>query len=322
MNGGKDMNVLVVGGAGYIGGSVVDFFQERGIPHAVYDHLLYEHQYLKPVDFIFGDVRDTQKLARVLPRFTHVIWLAAIVGDAACRLSPALTEKVNRDSVRWLTENYSGRIVFTSTCSVYGQQNALLDEGSPTKPLSLYARTKLEAESFLLHHPNALIFRLGTAYGLSDTYSRLRMDLALNYMTANAVTKKKLTVFGGTQWRPLMHVKDIAEAIAGSAHADSTGIYNLATRNISIRELAERIRDLTGCDIEYQEQKSEDARNYRVSTEKAQRADILSHIRNRSLEDGIQEIASLIASSRLKYIETDVYFNERHLANLLKNGYL
>lgn len=165
------MRVLVVGGA------VTDSLLQAGIDFTVYDNLLYENQYLKPVDFIFGDVRDTAKLIKLLPNFTHVIWLAAIVGDGACQINPPLTVAVNQESVRWLSDNYDGRIIFLSTCSVYGQNDTWLDEDSELKPLSLYAQTKMEAEKYLTGK-NALIFRLGTAYGLSDIYSRIRLDLA------------------------------------------------------------------------------------------------------------------------------------------------
>ena len=84
----KIKKVLVVGGAGYIGGGVTDILLKRGIPFTVYDNLLYEYQYLKPVEFIYGDIRDTKKLAKILPEFSHIIWLAAIVGDAACQMKP------------------------------------------------------------------------------------------------------------------------------------------------------------------------------------------------------------------------------------------
>lgn len=317
----KLKKVLVVGGAGYIGGGVTDILLQRRIPFAVYDNLLYEHQYLKPGEFIYGDVRDTEKLKKILSDYSHVIWLAAIVGDAACQIKPLLTISVNQEAVKWLAENYNGRIIFTSTCSVYGQHDQIVDENSPVKPLSLYAKTKLQAEKYL-QSKNHLIFRLGTAFGVSDTYSRLRMDLVVNYMTANALTKGKLQVFGGTQWRPLIHVKDIAQVICDNLESSTSGIYNLATINLQIKDLAKIVSNLTGCKIEYTEQKFEDQRNYHVSTEKAIRDGVLKLEKIRDVEQGIKEIANLIKSGRVKYTENDIYFNERHIANLLKNGQL
>jgi len=319
--GNKIKKVLVVGGAGYIGGGVTDILLKRGIPFTVYDNLLYEYQYLKPVDFIYGDVRDTKKLKKILPNFSHVVWLAAIVGDSACQIKPELTISVNQESVRWLAENYNGRIIFPSTCSVYGQRDQMVDENSPVKPLSLYAKTKLEAEKYL-QGENHLILRLGTVFGVSDAFSRLRMDLVVNYMTANAITKGKLTVFGGTQWRPLIHVKDIAQIIVDNLESSAQGVYNIATVNIQIKDLAKIVSNLTGCKIEYTERKFEDQRNYHVSLEKTKRDGVFTLKKIRKVEDGVNEIVKLIKSGRIKYTENDIYFNERHIANLLKNGEL
>lgn len=315
----KPNKILVVGGAGYIGSSVVDLLMSRNIPFTVYDNLLYSYQYLKPVDFIYGDIRDIEKLANILPGFSHVIWLAAIVGDVACQIKPSLTIEVNQNSVKWLVANFNGRIIFISTCSVYGKCSQIADENSPLNPLSLYAQTKLQAEKYL-EGKNHLIFRLGTVYGVSDTYSRLRMDLVLNYMTANALTKGKLQVFGGEQWRPLVHVNDVAEVVVDNLENEMRGTYNLATTNIKIKDLAHTVSEITGCEIEWIKQEFEDQRNYQVSAKKAIESGVFNLKKIRDIEYGIKEIANLIKSGRIKYTENDIYFNERHIANLFKNG--
>ena len=313
------MKVLVVGGAGYIGGGIVDVLLEKGISFTVYDNLLYEYQYLKQVDFIRGDVRDFEALEEILPEYTHVIWLAAIVGDAACQIKPDLTVAVNQESVKWVANNYDGRIIFPSTCSVYGQNDQMIDENSSANPLSIYAEAKLGAERYL-YEGSHLILRLGTVYGVSDASSRLRMDLVVNYMTASALTKGKLSVFGGTQWRPLIHVKDVAEAMVDNLAKETTGIYNLSTLNLQIRDLAKIVSDMTGCTVEYTPQNFEDRRNYHVSNEKAIRDGVFRLEGNRDIAYGIGEIADLIRSGRIKYAENDVYFNERHIASLYRSG--
>lgn len=315
------MKVLVAGGAGYIGGSVTDNLLKRSIPFVVYDNLLYENHYLKPVELINGDVRDKKKLSKILPDFTHIIWLAALVGDGACQKNPQLTKSINQDAVEWLSENYSGRIVFTSTCSVYGQHEDLLDENSQVSPLSIYAQTKLNAEKFLAKE-NSLVFRLGTAFGMSDNYSRPRMDLAVNYMTARALTVGKIIVNGGAQWRPMIHVKDIGEAIVNNLDRPVRGIYNLAAVNIQIKDLGKIIADLTGCEIEFTEQKFQDQRNYHVSNEKAVRDGLINLNATRTTQDGVREIANLVKSGRMKYTDNDIYSNERYIEYLIKNGKL
>jgi nucleoside-diphosphate-sugar epimerase len=311
--------VLVVGGAGYIGGAVTELLSTAKTPFTVYDSLVYEPHYLKKVDFIYGDVRDTAKLKLLLEHYTHVVWLAAIVGDGACEVNRDLTVEVNQNAVKWLAENYHGRIVFASTCSVYGQQDAEVDEEAPVQPLSLYAKTKLAAEGYL-QSENSLIFRLGTAFGVSDTYSRPRMDLVVNYMTTNALTKGELSVFGGTQWRPLVHVKDIAQAIVHNLERPVRGVYNLAAANLQIKDLAAIVSKITGCKVKFTEQKFQDERNYHVSTKKALRDGIFNPHTMRTVQDGVREISELVGLGRIKQTENDVYFNVRYAEKLKAHG--
>ncbi len=309
------MKVLIVGGAGYIGGAVTDQLKSKKIDFTVYDLLLYEHHYLKPVNFIAGDIRDTKKLKKLLKNYTHVIWLAALVGDPACKVRPDLTVAINRDSVRMLSKNFKGRILFLSTCSVYGENTNEADETTKPNPLSLYAQTKLEAEK-ALEKSNAIIFRLGTVFGVSDEFSRLRMDLAVNYMTARAITNGELSIFGGEQWRPFIHVRNVAEALVNALSTKKAGIYNLATMNYQINDLGKQIARITGCKIKYADGKFQDARNYFVSTKKAKRDGILKFKKVLPISFGVEQISSLVRSGRVKYTDADIYYNERHVTNL------
>lgn len=274
------MNVLVVGGAGYIGGAVTDI-----LPNArVYDNLLYEHEYRKNRDFVLGDIRDTEKLKPHLDWADAVIWLAGIVGDGACAHDPQLTYALNTDSVKWLSENFNGRIIFPSTCSVYGAQDGLLNEESPTNPLSAYASSKLDAEQYL-KDKNAVIFRLGTVFGVSDEFSRIRLDLVVNTMTAKAFNEGKLKVFGGEQYRPLIHVIEIAETMVGALQSDITGVHNLASYNYKISDIAKEVAEVTGAKVESVDMKFEDSRNYKISN--------LSFGRI-SIKDGIKEVLEVV----------------------------
>jgi nucleoside-diphosphate-sugar epimerase len=318
------MKVLVIGGAGYIGGAVTDVLTLLNIPFSVYDNLTYEQHYFKPVEFIYGDVRDRAKLVKLLPRYTHVIWLAAIVGDPACAINPALTKEINQDAVEWLAKHYNGRIMFTSTCSVYGIQNEPVTEKSPTNPISVYAQTKLAAENFL-KDKNSIIFRLGTAYGISDNYSRLRMDLAVNYMTMNAIKKGKLTVYGGAQWRPFIHVKDIGHFLVDNLNKRITGTYNVATENETVIRLAEKIKKETNCAIEITEQKFQDQRNYHAITDKALRDGIIPTSTSNDIVFGIKQIKKIVEENRVNNLENEFYSNERRMLAIMedyKNGTL
>lgn len=294
------MKVLVVGGAGYVGGAVTDILKYMTHYVKVYDNLTFEDDYRKEGDYIFGDVTDYKKLRPLLEWADAVIWLAGIVGDAACQINPERTEAVNKHAVKFLSENFDGRIIFPSTCSVYGAQDGLLTEDSPTNPLSLYASTKLDAEDYL-KGKNVVIFRLGTLFGVGDRFSRIRLDLVVNTLTAKAYTEGKLTVFGGEQYRPLLHVRDAARAMCEALTETFTGIYNLSTTNIKISELAEKVRDLIPCIIVLQEMKFEDSRNYRVSAEKYEPYHLSQKLHpTHTIEDGIKQIQELFEQERIK----------------------
>ena len=308
------MNVLVVGGAGYVGGAVTDLLFQRPVQHrvSVYDSLLYEESYLKPVSFYRGDVRDRARLLPLLQWADAVIWLAAIVGDAACALDPVEATEVNQESVRWLAENFNGRIVFMSTCSVYGAADVELDENSPTRPLSVYASTKLAAEAYL-ESKNAVVFRLGTLYGLSDQFSRVRFDLVVNTLTFRAHTQGRISVFGGEQYRPLLHVKDVARATVDALEQTQTGIYNLSRSNRQISDLADQVAlEFDSVIVERTPQKFEDNRNYRVSHEKA--AADLGFDPRVTIPQGVREVKRVLDEGRLVFPGHPRYWNDRHLA--------
>lgn len=307
-------NVLVVGGAGYVGGAVTDLLRERKYHVRVYDDLLYEDSYRKEIDFVQGDVRDTARLLPQVRWADTVVWLGAIVGDGACQLDPDLTVAVNQESVKWLTENFDGRIVFTSTCSVYGAQDTELDENSPTNPLSLYAATKLKAESYL-RNKNTIIFRLGTLFGVGDLFSRIRMDLVVNVLTVKAHTVGKISVFGGDQFRPLLHVKDAAEAIVSNLKTDCHGVYNLARQNVRIIDLAYQVRNhFPDCIVEQTDMPFQDTRNYRVSSKKAREEFGFSP--THSIDQGIEELKFLVETGRIKDVNDSRYSNHNYLKQL------
>lgn len=309
---GYAMKILVVGGAGYVGGAVTDVLTESEHEVRVYDALLYEESYLKPVDFVFGDVRDRQTLEPHLKWADVVVWLAALVGDGACALNPEITTIINQDSVKWLAENFDGRIIFTSTCSVYGVHDAVVDESSPTNPLSVYAATKLEAEQYL-KNKNAIIFRLGTLYGVGDFFSRVRLDLVVNTLTVRAHRQRKISIFGGDQFRPLLHVKDAARAIVDNLTTAHSGVFNLHGQNMRVIDLAYQVRNhLPDLIIERMAMKFEDARNYQVSSEKARKTWGFSP--ERTVDQGIEEIKGLLDSNRLKDVENPRYTNRLFLS--------
>ncbi len=309
------MKVLIAGGAGYIGGFLSDLLSAEGYDITVYDSLVYETRFLKKVKFIYGDVRDREKLKTILPEFDCAIWLAAVVGDGACAIDPFLSQSINSDAVEWLTRNYKGKVVLMSTCSVYGANNDLIDESAIPNPLSVYAKTKLEAETTLLaNKPDSLVFRLGTLYGLSDDHSRVRFDLVVNILAQKATIGQPLTVFGGEQWRPLLHVKDVACAILHGLNNNISGLYNLHNENYKIYEIADKISEIVpNTVVKYQDISFEDARNYKVVSQKYRDTGWMPKF---NMEDGIREIYETIRENRIKNVHESVYSNVDYLKTI------
>ena len=304
------MNILVVGGAGYVGGGIVDKLQEKH--HVtVYDSLIYENEFRKNVNFIYGDIRDYSKLNNLLKNYDAVVWLAALVGDGACSINPTLTYEINSESVKNLVSNFKGKIIFFSTCSVYGAQEGVLNEESEVNPLSEYAKSKLVAED-ILTNSDAIIFRLGTLFGIGDEFSRIRLDLVVNVLVTKALIDKKMSVFGGEQWRPLLHVKDVANAVDHTIESSLKGVYNLHYKNFKISEIADLVKDkIKNVEIVTTPLPFQDARNYQVSSEKLKLASNFEA--EVSLEKGIDEVFNLISSGRIKDINNPRYSNQNYL---------
>ena len=304
------MKVLIVGGAGYVGGGIVDLLSKEN-EVTVYDSLIYENSYRKNVDFIFVDIRDYKKINNILDQYDAVIWLAALVGDGACAINPALTHEINSETVKNLAKNFKGKIVFLSTCSVYGAQEGILDESSEVNPLSEYASSKLIAEKYLADS-DSIIFRLGTLFGIGDKFSRIRLDLVVNILTTKAYIDKKMSVFGGEQWRPLLHVKDVANAIAHTLDTQTNGVFNLHYKNFKIIEIANEIKNkISDVEIETTPLPFQDARNYQVSSDKLK--DATGFQATVDLTQGINEMYELISSNRIKDINDPRYSNQNFL---------
>lgn len=309
----KIKNILLVGGAGYVGGAVTDeLLKNKEYNLRIYDSLLYEEFYLKNIDFYHGDIRDRKNLIKHLMWSDAVIWMSALVGDGACDINPKETIELNENSVKWLSQKFNKKIIFFSTCSVYGAQDGVLSESSKLNPLSLYAKTKLNAEN-LLKDKNCTIFRLGTLFGIGDTYSRIRMDLVLNALTIKAFFEKRLDIFGGEQYRPLLHVKDVARAVLLALKENDFCIYNLSHKNIKIKDLALRIKKNTGKNVKIKTTKVmfQDTRNYRVSNTLSQKK--LKFQTKYNIDYGIKELINLAKSSRIRDFNNIRYTNVLYL---------
>jgi nucleoside-diphosphate-sugar epimerase len=307
--------VLVVGGSGYIGGLTCDYLSNKGFNVTVYDNLLYENRYLKEIKFIYGDIRDTKKLYEVSKNYDIIVLMAALVGDPACSVDPSLTEEINYKAIKDFCDvvSPSKHLVFMSTCSVYGAQDGWLNEESETNPLSSYASTKLKAEKHVLDK-NGTVFRLGTVFGLGDTYSRIRMDLVVNVLTMKAVREGEININGGEQWRPIISVKDIAGYITEACEKKHKGVYVLAKENVIIKELGERItKIIPNTKINYTEVSFQDTRNYKVDNTKS--LEIFEYKPIITVEDEVLRMINLFEENRIENPEDKLYHNGAFLKN-------
>jgi nucleoside-diphosphate-sugar epimerase len=316
--------VLVLGGAGYLGSVVVARLLERGFKVRILDSFLFGEESLEDVrthagcELVRGDVRDIGAVVKAMRGCDAVVHLAAIVGDPACDDNKQLAMEVNRAATRMLADVARGcgvrRFVFASSCGVYGESESQLDETSSVNPLSVYAQTNVDSENIWLAALGGdfapTILRLGTLFGLSP---RMRFDLVVNLFVARAASSGKITVLNGDQWRPFLHVQDAARAVAACLEADtgavSGEIFNVgsAALNLQIEQLGAAIaRVVPGTEIVRIE--NTDRRNYRVSFEKIER--VLNFQCERTLESGIEEIYAAIQSGLIADFTTEQFNNQ------------
>lgn len=318
----KTKKVLVCGGSGYIGGLTCDYLIDAGFDVTVYDNLLYENRYLKDIPFINGDIRDTKKLKLTSEDYDVIVLMAALVGDPACSVDQELTANINYKAIKDFCKVVSPdkHLVFMSTCSVYGAQDGILNEDSPTDPLSSYAATKLQAEKYILDS-GGTVFRLGTVFGLGDTYSRLRMDLVVNVLTMKALKYGEIVINGGEQWRPIIAVKDIANYVVEACKHEHQGVFVLSKENVIIKQLGDRIAKLIpNTRVTHTEISFQDARNYRVDNKKS--LDVFDYKPVVTVEDEACRMIKMFNDGRVKDPEDNVYHNGAFLTTEKKNNNL
>jgi nucleoside-diphosphate-sugar epimerase len=309
------MNVLVTGGAGYLGSTLVPLLLARGHRVRVLDVLLHGGEPLLGVwahpdfDLRRGDLRDSAVVHEAVTGMNTVVHLAAIVGDPACARDPSLARAVNLDGSLGLLEATRTarveRLVFASTCSNYGKMsepNGAVDESSELAPVSLYAETKVAFERALLEAsaaggPCATPLRFATIYGVSP---RMRFDLTVNEFTAEMVARRRLVVYGEQFWRPYVHVRDAARAIALVLEAPEQAVRGVVLnvgatdQNFQKQQLVELIRPHAPDAAVDFVHRTEDPRDYRVSFARI-RERLGFEVKHR-VPDGIAEVARLVQS--------------------------
>jgi nucleoside-diphosphate-sugar epimerase len=272
--------VLVTGGAGYLGSTLTEQLLTNGYKVTVLDNLMYDQLSLLHLfkrdgfEFILGDVRDKQKLKKLVSEHDVIIPLAAIVGMPACKANPELTVAVNFHQVETILEVLTNtqKLILPNTNSQYGSSESIITEESPFNPLSLYATTKCDAENAMLSNGNGVSLRLATVFGVSP---RMRTDLLVNDFVYKSLVDGYLVLFEANFKRNYIHVQDIARTfqfIIENYEICKGQAFNvgLSSANLSKLELAEKIKlHIPGLVIKQDDFKEDfDKRNYIVSNEK------------------------------------------------------
>jgi nucleoside-diphosphate-sugar epimerase len=304
--------ILVTGGAGYIGSTLVQDLINLGHEVTVVDNFMYAQASLahiarhKKLNLVFGDVRNKSLMEPLIKKADVVIPLAAIVGAPACDKNPIAASTINKDSIISLLNSLSKnqRILMPTTNSAYGSgdKNNFCDENSPLNPLSLYAKDKVFVEQVLMEHGNATSFRLATVFGLS---ARMRLDLLVNNFVFRAVTDGFVIIFEGHFKRNYIHILDVSEAfqLALRKPDEFKGqIFNvgLSEANISKLELCARIQNLVPnfTFIESPLGRDPDQRNYIVSNQKIESCGFKPSI---GLDVGLSELVKGLPMFKQKH---------------------
>jgi nucleoside-diphosphate-sugar epimerase len=322
------MNILVTGGAGYIGSTLVPSLLAEGHRVRVLDTLLHGGDSLLGVwshpafEFMRGDLCDRATVQSAVCGIDGVVHLAAVVGDPACSRQPDLARAINLGgSLSLIEESQRARVtrfLFASTCSNYGKMDdaaQYVDEESELRPVSLYAETKVAVEKTLLQSGHQwgwcpTLLRFATIFGVSP---RMRFDLTVNEFVMEMLIEKRLKVYGEQFWRPYVHVRDAARAIQlvlnSPAEKVAGGVFNVGAtdQNFQKQQLVEMIHPYAPDAVVEFVHKIEDPRDYCVSF--ARITDQLGFKITRTVAQGIGEVTHLVRSEVVANLSDRKYRN-------------
>jgi nucleoside-diphosphate-sugar epimerase len=299
-------NIVITGGAGYVGAVLVPKLLKKKYRVTVVDWFIYGDVFK---DFatnpnliqLKGDIRDTALLKKNLVSCDAVIHLACISNDPSFELNPALGKSINYDATVQLTDVAKAagvkRFIYASSSSVYGvKKEAQVTESLPLEPLTDYSKYKALSEKYILRHNSpqftALVLRPATVCGYSP---RLRLDLAVNILAIQALVNKKITVFGGTQLRPNIHIEDMTDLYVKTLEYPEKKIagkiFNAGYDNYSLLDIAHMVKRVVGDEtISIDVLPSKDLRSYKISSRKIKRE--LRFTPRHTVEDAIADLAT------------------------------
>ena len=330
---GKLKNILVTGGAGYVGAVLVPKLLAKGYNVKVLDLYLYGEDVLDAVKGnpnlkqIKGDIRDRALLEKEIPGTDALIHLACISNDPSFELNPELGKSINYDAffdlVAVSKQSKVKRFIFASTSSVYGvKEEENVTEDLTLEPLTDYSKYKVLCEEVLLKDKSPgftyVIIRPATVCGYSP---RLRLDLIVNILASQAITKGRITVFGGEQRRPNIHIEDITDLYVQLLEFPDKKIagkvFNVGYQNHKVSEIADIVRKVVGKKVEVVTSPTNDPRSYQISSEKIKRE--LGFVPKFSIEDSVRDLYKAFKAGKIPNPDDMRYYNiKTMLAKKLK----
>jgi nucleoside-diphosphate-sugar epimerase len=328
-------NVLVTGGAGYCGSLLVPQLLDEGYNVTVYDLMYFGYAFFPKnhprLKIIKGDIRDTAKLAAALQGQEAVLSLACISNDASFELDEQLSTTINLDAFEpmVIAAKKAGvkRFAYASSSSVYGvSDKPNVTEDHPLVPLTLYNKYKGMCEPLLLKHTDGsfvgVIFRPATVCGYAP---RLRLDLSVNILTNHAVTNNKITVFGGSQLRPNLHVQDYADLckllLSAPSEKIANQIFNCGYQNMTIMEIAQMVKKVVEQEfpekapIEIVTTPTDDNRSYHINSDKIR--NVLGFTPKHTIEEAVRDLCRAFRDGKISNsFSDDRFYNVRTLKKL------
>lgn len=325
------MKVFVIGGGGYVGSQLVPELIRNGYIVTVYDLFIYGEDVLEKninLKIIKGDIRDLNLLSSSFKNHDVIIHLACISNDPSFELNPKLGKSINLDCFRPLVElskkQNIQRFIYASSSSVYGiKKEKNVHEDLKLEPLTDYSKFKVECENILSEHTSenfeTVIVRPATVCGYAR---RQRLDVVVNILTNLAYNKRKITIYGGNQLRPNIHINDMANIYLKILNSDKKlvngEIFNAGYDNFTVNEIASTVKNIIGEDVELEKLETNDNRSYHVSSNKIK--DIINFEATYTIKDAVKDLKEAFENNKLpNSLKDSKYFNIKKMQEINLN---
>ena len=324
----KMKKILITGGGGYVGSALSDYLIKKGFEVTAYDLFMYGQDVFTENDkirLVKGDIRNEKLFSDSVKNHDAVIHLACISNDPSFELNPKLGKSINFDAfeplVKLSLKNGVKRFIYASSSSVYGiksEQN--VNEDMSLEPLTDYSKFKVDCEKTLnaykSHNFETVIIRPATVCGFSW---RQRLDVIVNILSNLAFHKREITVFGGSQLRPNIHISDMLRAYELLLNADSSKVngqtFNAGWENKSVDEIAMTVKNNMGEDVRITKSQTDDNRSYHISSEKIK--SILNFQTKFTISDAVNDLKNAFEKKIfLDPLKNDLFFNIKRMNNL------